>query len=51
MKLARRRLTLALKPAKSAPCQICGSRSGFCVMITFVPPHWWGARRSTRRSK
>jgi len=35
-------------PAKPSPCPVCKSRSGFCVMATFVPESWW-SRRSTRR--
>jgi len=51
MKIVRR--LKARAPGKSTPCPICKSRSGLCVVgVTFVPPQWWGARRSTRpRSK
>jgi len=50
--IAKRRIVKAPVPRKSSPCPICQSRSGFCVVgVTFVPPQWWGSRRSSRRSK
>jgi len=54
MKIPRRRVVKAPVPKKPSSCPICKSRSGLCVVgVTFVPPQWWGARRSTRspRSK
>jgi hypothetical protein len=49
MKIARR--LKAPVPRKPSQCPICHSRSGFCVVgVTFVPPQWWGSRRSTRRT-
>ena len=50
MKIVRRLKTAV--PRKSSPCPICKSRSGLCVVgVTFVPPQWWGSRRSTRRPR
>jgi len=50
MKIVRRLKAAVLR--KSSRCPICKSRTGLCVVgVTFVPPQWWGSRRSARRPR
>jgi len=52
MKIAKRRIALAPKPAKPSPCPQCGDTRGLCISgtVKFVPEQMWSRRpRSTRR--